>query len=398
MKNAYIVEACRTAVGKHGGTLKDMQPEVLGTFAVKAAIERSGINPADLDEVIFGHCRQSSHNPNIARVMSLMAGIPEEVPSYTVMRQCASGMTAIADAAMGIMSEQYDLVMAGGVESMSTAPFYLMGARYGLGTGNVQLFDSLTEVQKRAQPMDKYGEFNMGMTAENIAEKYGIAREEQERFALQSQERAAAAIASGRFDDEIIPVYVPQRKADPIEFKVDEFPKATSLEKLAKLKPAFRFDGKGTVTAGTSSGRNDGASAVILASEEAVEKHGLKPIARIVSMASAGVDPRYMGLGPIPATKKALEKAGLTIDDIGLVELNEAFAAQALACIKELGLNEEIVNVNGGAIALGHPVGSSGARIVVTLVHEMKKRGVKYGLATLCIAGGLGQAIIVEAL
>lgn len=398
MKNAYIVEACRTAVGKHGGTLKDMQPEVLGTFAVKAAIERSGINPADLDEVIFGHCRQSSHNPNIARVMSLMAGIPEEVPSYTVMRQCASGMTAIADAAMGIMSEQYDLVMAGGVESMSTAPFYLMGARYGLGTGNVQLFDSLTEVQKRAQPMDKYGEFNMGMTAENIAEKYGIAREEQERFALQSQERAAAAIASGRFDDEIIPVFVPQRKADPIEFKVDEFPKATSLEKLAKLKPAFRFDGNGTVTAGTSSGRNDGASAVILASEEAVEKHGLKPIARIVSMASAGVDPRYMGLGPIPATKKALEKAGLTIDDIGLIELNEAFAAQALACIKELGLNEEIVNVNGGAIALGHPVGSSGARIVVTLVHEMKKRGVKYGLATLCIAGGLGQAIIVEAL
>ena len=398
MKNAYIVEACRTAVGKHGGTLKDMQPEVLGTFAVKAAIERSGINPADLDEVIFGHCRQSSHNPNIARVMSLMAGIPEEVPSYTVMRQCASGMTAIADGAMGIMSEQYDLVMAGGVESMSTAPFYLMGARYGLGTGNVQLFDSLTEVQKRAQPMDQYGEFNMGMTAENIAEKYGITREEQERFALQSQERAAAAIASGRFDDEIVPVYVPQRKADPIEFKVDEFPKATSLEKLAKLKPAFRFDGNGTVTAGTSSGRNDGASAVILASEDAVEKYGLKPMARIVSMASAGVDPRYMGLGPIPATKKALEKAGLTIEDIGLIELNEAFAAQSIACIKELGLNEEIVNVNGGAIALGHPVGSSGARIVVTLVHEMKKRGVKYGLATLCIAGGLGQAIIVEAL
>ncbi|MBR6584249.1 MAG: thiolase family protein [Firmicutes bacterium] len=398
MKNAYIVEACRTAVGKHGGTLKDMQPEVLGTFAVKAAIERSGINPADLDEVIFGHCRQSSHNPNIARVMSLMAGIPEEVPSYTVMRQCASGMTAIADAAMGIMSEQYDLVMAGGVESMSTAPFYIMGARYGLGTGNAQIFDSLTEVQKRAQPMDKYGEFNMGMTAENIAEKYGITREEQERFALQSQERAAAAIASGRFDDEIVPVLVPQRKADPIEFKVDEFPKATSLEKLAKLKPAFRFDGKGTVTAGTSSGRNDGASALILASEEAVEKHGLKPMARIVAMASAGVDPRYMGLGPIPATRKALEKAGLTLDDIGLIELNEAFAAQSIACIKELGLNEEIVNVNGGAIALGHPVGSSGARIVVTLVHEMKKRGVKYGLATLCIAGGLGQAIIIEAL
>ena len=398
MKNAYIVEACRTAVGKHGGTLKDMQPEVLGTFVVKAAIERAGIKPADLDEVIFGHCRQSSHNPNIARVMSLMAGIPEEVPSYTVMRQCASGMTAIADGAMGIMSEQYDLVLAGGVESMSTAPFYIMGARYGLGTGNAQIFDSLTEVQKRAQPMDKYGEFNMGMTAENIAEKYGITREEQERFALQSQERAAAAIASGRFDNEIIPVLVPQRKTDPIEFKVDEFPKQTSLEKLAKLKPAFRFDGKGTVTAGTSSGRNDGASAVILASEEGLQKTGLKPMARIVSMATAGVDPRYMGLGPIPATRKALEKAGLTLDDIGLIELNEAFAAQSIACIKELGLNEDIVNVNGGAIALGHPVGSSGARIVVTLAHEMKKRGVRYGLATLCIAGGLGQAIIIEAL
>ena len=397
MKNVYIVEACRTAVGKHGGTLKDMQPEVLGTFVVKAALERSGINPADLDEVIFGHCRQSSHNPNIARVMSLMAGIPEEVPAYTVMRQCASGMTAIADGAMGIMAEQYDLVLAGGVESMSTAPFYIMGARYGLGTGNSQIFDSVTEVQKRTQPIDKYGEFNMGMTAENIAAKYGITREEQEVFALQSQTRAAAAIASGRFDDEIVPVVVPQKKGDPVIFKVDEFPKETSLEKLAKLKPAFKFDGTGTVTAGTSSGRNDGASAVILASDEGLKKTGLKPMAKIISMAAAGVDPRYMGLGPIPATRKALEKAGLTLDDIGLIELNEAFAAQSLACIKELGMNQDIVNVNGGAIALGHPVGSSGARIIVTLAHEMKKRGVKYGLATLCIAGGLGQAVIIEA-
>lgn len=398
MKDVYIVEACRTAVGKHGGTLKDMQPEVLGTFVVKAALERSGIDPSNLDEVIFGHCRQSSHNPNIARVMSLMAKIPEEVPAYTVMRQCASGMTAIADGAMGIMAEQYDLVLAGGVESMSTAPFYVMGGRYGFGTGNTQLFDSVTEVQRRAQPMDQYGDFNMGMTAENIAAKYGITREEQEAFALQSQTRAHEAIQSGRFDDEIVPVEVPQRKGDPIIFKVDEFPKDTSLEKLAKLKPAFKFDGTGTVTAGTSSGRNDGASAVILASEEGVKQNGLKPMAKIIGMAAAGVDPRYMGLGPIPATRKALKKAGLTMEDIGLIELNEAFAAQSLACIKELGMNQEIVNVNGGAIALGHPVGSSGARIVVTLVHEMKKRGVKYGLATLCIAGGLGQAMVVEAL
>ena len=396
MKDVYIVEACRTAVGKHGGTLKDMQPEVLGTFVVKAALERSGIDPANLDEVIFGHCRQSSHNPNIARVMSLMAKIPEEVPAYTVMRQCASGMTAIADGAMGIMAEQYDLVLAGGVESMSTAPFYVMGGRYGFGTGNTQLFDSVTEVQRRAQPMDQYGDFNMGMTAENIAAKYGITREEQEAFAMQT--RAHEAIQSGRFDDEIVPVEVPQRKGDPIIFKVDEFPKDTSLEKLAKLKPAFKFDGTGTVTAGTSSGRNDGASAVILASEEGVKQNGLKPMAKIIGMAVAGVDPRYMGLGPIPATRKALKKAGLTMEDIGLIELNEAFAAQSLACIKELSMNQDIVNVNGGAIALGHPVGSSGARIVVTLVHEMKKRGVKYGLATLCIAGGLGQAMVVEAL
>ena len=237
----------------------------------------------------------------------------------------------------------------------------------------------------------------MGVTAENIAAKYGITREEQEVFALQSQTRAAAAIASGRFDDEIVPVVVPQKKGDPVIFKVDEFPKETSLEKLAKLKPAFKFDGTGTVTAGTSSGRNDGASAVILASDEGLKKTGLKPMAKIISMAAAGVDPRYMGLGPIPATRKALEKAGLTLDDIGLIELNEAFAAQSLACIKELGMNQDIVNVNGGAIALGHPVGSSGARIIVTLAHEMKKRGVKYGLATLCIAGGLGQAVIIEA-
>ena len=246
--------------------------------------------------------------------------------------------------------------------------------------------------------MDQYGDFNMGMTAENIAAKYGITREEQEAFAMQSQTRAHEAIQSGRFDDEIVPVEVPQRKGDPIIFKVDEFPKDTSLEKLAKLKPAFKFDGTGTVTAGTSSGRNDGASAVILASEEGVKQNGLKPMAKIIGMAAAGVDPRYMGLGPIPATRKALKKAGLTMEDIGLIELNEAFAAQSLACIKELGMNQEIVNVNGGAIALGHPVGNSGARIVVTLVHEMKKRGVKYGLATLCIAGGLGQAMVVEAL
>jgi acetyl-CoA C-acetyltransferase len=344
----------------------------------------------------MGHCRQSSDNPNIARIAALRSGIPEEVPAYTVMRQCASGMTAVVNGVMSIMTGDADVVLAGGTESMSTAPFYIRGARFGLGTGNTQLLDSLVEGQFQSQPQETYGVFNMGMTAENVAERLNISREDQDKFALNSQEKAAAAIAEGRFKDEIVPVMVPQRKSDPIVFDTDEFPRKTSLEKLAKLKPVFKKDG--TVTAGSSSGRNDGASAVLLMSADKAKALGLKPLARIVSHATAGVDPRYMGLGPVPATQKALERAGLKLDDIQLVELNEAFAAQSLGCIRELGLNEDIINVNGGAIALGHPVGSSGCRIIVTLLHEMRRRGNRYGLATLCIAGGMGQTVIIEAL
>jgi acetyl-CoA C-acetyltransferase len=396
MRDVVIVEACRTAVGTIGGTLKDVPAEELARVVMRGVIERSGIDPKEIGEVIMGHCRQSSDNPNIARIAALRSGIPEEVPAYTVMRQCASGMTAVVNGVMSIMAGDTDVVLAGGTESMSTAPFYIRGARFGLGTGNTQLLDSLVEGQFQSQPQEIYGVFNMGMTAENVAERLGISREDQDKFSLRSQERAAAAIAEGRFKDEIVPVVIPQRKGDPIVFDTDEFPRKTSLEALAKLKPVFKKDG--TVTAGSSSGRNDGASAVLLMTEEKAKALGLKPLARIVSHATAGVDPRYMGLGPVPATKKALERAGLKLDDIELIELNEAFAAQAIGCIRELGLNEDIINVNGGAIALGHPVGSSGCRIIVTLLHEMRRRKNRYGLATLCIAGGMGQAVIIEAL
>ena len=395
MQNVVIVEACRTAVGKIGGAIKMVQPEELARVVMKGILDRSKIDPAIIDEIIMGHCRQSSDNPNIARIAGLRAGIPESVPSYTVMRQCASGLTAVNAGAMSIMSGNADVILAGGTESMSQAPFYMRNARYGLGTGNAVLLDSIVEVQAQSQPQEIYGVFNMGLTAENVAEQRGITREEQDAFALQSQNRALAAIDEGRFAEEIVPVMVPQRKKDDLVFDTDEFPRrGTTAEGLAALKPAFK-DG-GSVTAGNASGRNDGASAVLLMSETKAQELGLKPIVRILSVAGAGVDPRVMGLGPVPATKKALEKAGLTIDDIDLIELNEAFAAQSVACVKELGLNEDIVNVNGGAIALGHPVGSSGSRILVTLIHEMRRRGSHYGLATLCIAGGMGLATIVE--
>ena len=394
-QNVVIVEACRTAVGKIGGTMKMVQPEELARVVMKGILDRSGIDPAIIDEVVMGHCRQSSDNPNIARIAALRAGIPEEVASYTVMRQCASGLTAVNCAAASIMSGCADVVLAGGTESMSQAPFYMRNARYGLGTGNAQLLDSVVEVQFQSQPQEVYGSFNMGMTAENVSEKYGITREEQDAFALQSQNRAISAIDEGRFKDEIVPVVIPQRKKDDIIFDTDEFPRrGATAEALASLKAVFK-DG-GTVTAGNASGRNDGASALLLMSEEKATELGLKPIVRIIGMGGAGVDPRTMGMGPVPSTKKALKQAGLTIEDIDLVELNEAFAAQSVACVKELGLNQDIVNVNGGAIALGHPVGSSGSRILVTLIHEMKRRGSKYGLATLCIAGGMGLATVVE--
>lgn len=397
MRDVVIIDACRTAVGTIGGTLKSVGPEELARVVIQGVLDRSGIAPGEISEVIMGHCRQSSDNPNIARIAALRCGIPEETPAFTVMRQCASAMTAVAQGVNAIRVGEDDVVIAGGTESMSTAVFYIRGARFGLGTGNTALIDSLTEGQFQSQPQEIYGSFNMGMAGgEHIVEKFGVTRAEMDCFSLQSQQRAAAAIKAGRFKDEIVPVVIPQKKGDPVVFDTDEYPRETSLEKLAKLAPAFKKDG--SVTAGSSSGRNDGASAMLIMSAEKAKSLGLKPLARFVSHAVCGVDPKIMGIGPVPAIRRALERADMTLDQIELIELNEAFAAQSVAVVRELGINEEICNVNGGAIALGHPVGSSGCRIMVTLLHEMIKRGNKYGLASLCIAGGMGEATIIERL
>ena len=411
-KDVVILDACRTAVGKMGGALRPLSAYDMAVAVLKGSLERSGIDPAEIGEVILGQCRQTSDEPNLARMAALKAGIPEFVPAYTVMRQCASAMTAVQNGAMSILCGQNDVVLAGGAESMSNAVFYVRNARWGVGTGTTQFVDALTEGQFRSQPQEMYGNYNMGATAQNIADTMGITREEQDAFSLASQRKAVAAIAAGRFKDEIIPVTVPQgKKKPPVVFDTDEFPRPdTTEEKLAKLKPCFNItrdeEGRifndtaltGSVTAASSSGRNDGASVLLLASGEKAAELGIKPMAKIIGMGTAGCDPRLMGLGPVYAVPKALADAGITMDDIGLIELNEAFAAQSLGCIKLLGLEDrmDIINVNGGAIALGHPVGSSGCRIIVSLVHEMKRRGVKYGLATLCIAGGMGQATVVE--
>ncbi len=392
--DVVIVEAVRTPIGNMGGTIKDVVPEELASLVIKEIIKRTGINPAIADEVIIGQTKLSADAPNIARNASLMAGVPIEVPAYTVSRQCGSGMQAIINGAQAIQCGHAEVIIAGGTESMSNAPFYLRQARYGYNAGNGVLVDSNTESQFRSQPQDMFGVFNMGMTAENLAQKYNISREEQDVFSFGSQQKALAAIKEGRFKDEIVPVTIKQKKGDPIIFDTDEFPKNTSLEKMAKLKAAFIDNG--TVTAGNSSGRNDGAAALLIMSAKRAQREGFKPIAILRSQAAAGVDPRYMGIGPVYATRKALEMAGLKLNQIDLVELNEAFAAQALACIKELDLDQEIVNVNGGAVALGHPLGCTGARIMTTLLYEMRRRNSRYGLATLCIAGGLGLATIVE--
>jgi acetyl-CoA C-acetyltransferase len=348
-----------------------------------------------LDEIIWGQAKQSSDQPNIARLAALTAGLPIEVPAYTVHRQCGSGLQSVMNAMQAIQCGDAGLILAGGVESMSTAPYYLRNARYGYGAGNGALVDPNTESQPCSQPQDVYGQLTMGMTAENLAEKYNISRQEQDAFALESQKRAHRAIKDGSFRDEIVPVPVKKRK-ETVLFSVDEHPRLTTPEEMAALKPVFKKDG--TVTAGNSSGRNDGASGLLVASAERARELNLKPRARLLAQASAGVPPEIMGIGPAPAVRKLLKKTGLTFDDIGLIELNEAFAAQSLAVIKELGIKDRMdsVNVNGGAIALGHPIGNSGARILVTLLYAMQKRKVRYGIATLCIAGGLGVAVAVE--
>ena len=397
MENVVIVEACRTAVGKFGGTLKPLNAADLAVAVMKAAIERSGVNAGDIDEVDFGQCRQTSDFSNIARYAALKAGVPESTPGNTVMCACASGMLAVRAGMNAILLGQNNVALVGGVESMTNAHYYLSNVRWGLKAGGTELKDSLTEAQFCSQPEDLYGRFNMGMTAENIAEKYQISRDEQDAFALLSQQKTAKAIAGGRFKDEIVPLSVPQDRKNPnLIFDTDEFPRETSMEALAKLKPAFKSGG--CVTAGNSSGRNDGASALILMTEAHAKELGLKPLARIKGIGNGGVDPRYMGLGPVVAVGRVMKQTGLTLSDMQLIELNEAFASQSLACIRELKLEErmDIINVNGGAIALGHPIGSSGSRIIVTLLHEMRKRGLELGLATLCVAGGMGMAAVIE--
>ncbi len=396
MNEVVVVSATRTAGGRLGGGLKDVQPEDLSKIVIIDALKRAGVEVEAVDEVIFGQAKQSADAANLARVAALKAGIPIEVPAYTVMRQCGSGLQAINNAAQQIMLGLSDIIVAGGVESMSNAPYYLRNARYGYGAGNAVLVDSNTESQPRSQPYEVYGNLTMGLTAENLAEKYGVAREEQDAFALQSQERAFAAIESGKFAEEIVPVEIPRKKGDPIIFDTDEHPRRTSMEALAKLPAVFKKDG--TVTAGNASGRNDGAACTVVMSAKEAERRGLKPMCYIRSQAVAGVPPEIMGFGPAPSSRKALKLAGLTFDDMGVIELNEAFAAQALAVIKDLDIADRMadINPNGGAIALGHPLGCSGARIFTTLLHEMGRRGSRYGLATLCIAGGQGIATVVE--
>jgi acetyl-CoA C-acetyltransferase len=393
MRNAVIIDSVRLPIGRMGGTLRDVLVDFLAARVISEMIARTGIQPSDVDEVIMGQAKQSTDSANLARLALLRAGLPVEVPGYTVHRQCGAGLQAINNAAQQIMCGLADVVIAGGAESMSTAPYYIRHARYGYGAGNGELLDPNTESQPRSQPIEVYGNLTMGLTAENLAEKYQISREEQDEFAMRSQELAHQAIQQGRFQREIVP-YEIKNKKETIVFDTDEHPRLTSLDKLAALQPVFKAGG--SVTAGNSSGRNDGASVVLMMSEEAAKKHGLKPKAKVIAQAVAGVSPEIMGIGPVPATQKALKQAGLTLDDIGLIELNEAFAAQALAVIKELGMKLDRVNVNGGAIALGHPIGATGAILMTKLLHEMDRRGEKYGMVTLCIGGGQGITTIVE--
>ena len=393
MKEVVIVGAKRTAIGSYGGTLKNVPAKELGAVAIKGAIEQAGIKPEDVEEVIMGDVLQGGLGQNVARQMSLGAGLPIETPAMTINKVCGSGLRAVELAAQIIKAGDADIIVAGGAENMSMTGYALPNMRWGARMFNTPAVDMMVNDGL----WDVYNNYHMGITAENVAEQYGLTREELDAFALASQNKAEAAIKAGKFKDEIVPVTIPQRKGDPIVFDTDEFPRfGATAEALAKLKPAFKKDG-GVVTAGNASGINDSGAAVVVMSAEKAEELGVKPLAKIVSYASAGVDPSIMGIGPVPATRKALEKAGLTIDDMDLYEANEAFAAQSVAVGKDLGFDPEKLNVNGGAIALGHPIGASGCRILITLIYEMMKRPeAKKGLATLCIGGGMGTAVIVE--
>ncbi|MHB0989611.1 MAG: thiolase family protein [Bellilinea sp.] len=404
MMEVVIVDAVRTPIGALGGTLSSVRPDDLAAHVIRALVERTHVPPDQIEEVYFGCANQAGEdNRNVARMAALLSGLPVEVAGVTINRLCASGLNAVNMAVRAIRAGEGNIFIAGGVESMSRAPYSLPKAERGYPFGNLTAYDtSLGWRYPNPQMEERYGTESMGVTAENIADMTGISRAEQDAFALQSNQRAVAAMDSGRFAAEIVPVPVPQRKGDPVMVSQDERPRRdTSLESLAKLKPAFRKDG--SVTAGNSSGLNDGAAALLVMSAEKAAALGMKPMARVLSSAVAGVPPRIMGIGPVPAAHKALARAGLNIAQLGLVELNEAFAVQALAVIRELGLSEEIVNVNGGAVALGHPLGCSGARILTTLLHEMVRRAPQaakpyYGMALLCVGVGQGEATIVECL
>ncbi|MEI3276155.1 MAG: acetyl-CoA C-acetyltransferase [Evtepia sp.] len=416
MRDVYVISSCRTAVGTFGGTLRDVPAADLGATVIAEALKRGNVKGEWLDEVMFGNVLSAAQGQNVARQCMVKAGVPLKVPAYTVSMVCGSGLKTVIEGSRAIQAGDADLIMCGGTESMSGAPYAIPAARWGARMGEIKAVDTMI----KDGLWDAYNNYHMGTTAENICDIWGITREELDEFGYNSQMKALAAIKSGRFEDEIVPVTV-KKKKETIEFKVDEHPKDTTLEKMAKLRGAFPNSADNTVdkvemtfeathmtpsaentgvqrvTAGNASGLNDGAAAIILASKEAVEKYGLKPLFKVVSWGQGGVDPKIMGTGPIPASRQAMAKAGLTIKDMDLIEANEAFAAQSIAVARELEFDMSKVNVNGGAIAIGHPVGCSGARIIVTLLHEMMKRDdAKKGLATLCIGGGLGVAAIFE--
>ena len=390
MRDVVIVSAVRTAIGKFGGALKDVPAIDLGAIVIKEALNRANLKSELVDEVVMGNVIQAGQGQNVARHALINAGLPVEVPGFTLNMVCGSGLRAVSLAAQMIRSGEAEIIVAGGMENMSASPYILPTTRWGQRMGNGEILDSLLQDALN----DSFEGYHMGITAENIAEQWGLTREVQDEFAAVSQQRAEAAIKAGKFKDEIVPVVIKTKKGD-IVFEEDEYPRfGTTKESLGKLKPAFKKDG--TVTAGNASGINDGAAALVIMSAEKAQQLGLKPLAKILAYGSKGLEPSMMGYGPFHATKKAMEAANLSIEDIDLVEANEAFASQSLAVAKDLNFDMEKVNVNGGAIALGHPVGCSGARILVSLLHEMQKRDVRTGLATLCIGGGMGTAIIVE--
>ena len=417
MRDLYVVNCCRTAIGSFGGALKNTPAADLGAIVIKEALNRAGVKPEQVDEVMFGCILTAAQGQNVARQASIKAGIPYSVPAYTVGMVCGSGMKSMIEGARSILAGDADVVVCGGTENMSAAPYAVPTGRYGARMGHTQMIDTMI----KDGLWDAYNNYHMGTTAENICDVWGITRQELDEFAASSQQKACAARDSGRFDDEVVPIMVKQKK-QMVEFKRDEFPReGVTAENISKLRGAFPVGPEGVedaiehsfevtqiheadtkkhvqrVTAANASGINDGAAAIVLASGEAVEKYGLKPMAKLIGWGQGGVDPKIMGVGPVPASRQAMAKAGVTIDDIDLVEANEAFAAQSIAVARELGFDMSKVNVNGGAISLGHPVGASGARIIVTLLHEMQKRsGAKRGLATLCIGGGMGTAVVLE--